>query len=261
MMRAIISAAVAAFTCLMSAGAAHAADPTIAGAGAVVPGTQQFGNSSCRDTYEDGEVVDECPDWQYWTLTGTAGDRVTVNWQHSNPVADPVERLAVFPVGTDDFSINNVEAITAFYLGSNNRAQSIFTLPQTGTYPLRFEADCCGDVGGPYDFAVTVQHVARLFITSPRARAKVARNGRTVTVNVRNPDGAPLDGLTVRLSGSWNGRTRSLGAATSSGGVSRFTLNLPRGTRGRSVKLRAALSGAPGYVTSRSAPVSVRVRR
>ena len=79
MHRAIISATAALAVSLLCAAGAQA-DPTIAGAGTVVPGTQQFGNTLCPNP----PTGPSCQDWQYWKLNGTSGDQVTINWQDSS---------------------------------------------------------------------------------------------------------------------------------------------------------------------------------
>jgi hypothetical protein len=232
------------------------ADPTIAGSATIKPGTQQFGNTLCATPDDEPS----CYDRQYWRLNGTAGDRVTINWQHaSGSYTDYVSELNVWPAGTDDFSLNNSDEIFSFYIGDNDRAQSVFTLPQSGTFPIEFESDCW-DCGGPYDFSTTVEHAVKLFIASPARKARISRNA-TVSVSVRNPDGAALSGLPVKLTGTWKNKTRRLGTVTSANGAATFAVQLPRSARKRWVKLRASFGGTTGYLSARSTTVKVRVTR
>jgi hypothetical protein len=250
----IISASLAALAASLPA-SAHA-DPTIAGAGTIEPGTQQFGNTLCPDM--DRET---CSNVQFWKLNGTAGDQVTIDWQHNGgDEYSYVVQMRVFPEGTDDFSINNVSSLFSFYIGANDKAQSVFTLPQTGTFPLQFIAGCCGDDdAGPYDFSTTIERAVKLFISSPRRKARISRN-TSVVVNVRGAEGAPYTGLPVTLTGVWRGTNRRLGTATSSNGVATFALRLPRSTRKKTIRLRASVSGVDGYLDAQSAMVKVKVK-
>jgi hypothetical protein len=252
----IISAGVAALAGSALATATAHADPTIAGAGTIEPGTQQFGNTLCPDT--DRET---CSNVQFWKLNGTAGDQVTIDWQHGGGDENSyVSELRVYPEGTDDFSINNVNSLFSFYIGANDKAQSVFTLPQTGTFPLQFIAGCCGDDdAGPYDFSTTIERAVKLFISSPHRKAQIRRN-TSVVVNVRGAEGAPYDGLTVTLTGVWRGKSRRLGTATSSNGVAKFALRLPRSTRMKTIRLRAFVSGVDRYLDAQSSMVKVKVK-
>jgi len=256
MHRRIFHIALGAIAAALLIAPAAQADPTIAGAGTVMPGTQQFGNTLCPD-----QPSDSCPDEQFWKLNGTSGDQVTIDWEHGGPdYPEYVNRLQVYPEGTTDFSISNVSPLFTFDLPSNNKAQSVFTLPQTGMFPLRFLTNDCCDVGGPYDFATTIEHAVKLFIGAPKAKSKIKRTSQ-VTVNVRNPDGAPLSGLPVKLTGVWKGKNHRLGTATSSAGLATFQLHLPRSTRKKTIRLRASMSGVAGYLNARSSAVKVKVKR
>jgi macroglobulin-like protein len=253
-MRRVLSCAVALAIAAIVPATAQA-DPTIAGAGTVRPGTQQFGTTLCPDPPSGPRCFDE----QFWRFNGTAGDRVTINWQDTVSYSY-VTTLEVYPEGTDDFSINNVNPMFDFEIGDNSKAQSVFTLPQTGMFPLRFYTDICCDFGGPYDLATTVEHAVSLFISSPARKAKIKR-ASTVTVAVRNPEGAPLSGLPVKLTGVWKAKNHRLGTATATAGAATFQLRLPRSTRRKTIKLRASVSGVPGYLNARSPTIKVKVRR
>jgi len=249
--RTIIRAALVLAAAGLLAAPSAQADPTIAGAGTVVPGTQQFGNTLCPGS--------ACPDYEYWKLNGTAGDQVTIDWEYSGGDVY-ANSLRVYPEGTTDFSLNNVNPIFNFNTGSNGKAQSIFTLPETGMFPLRFEAVCCNDHGGPYDFATTIEHAVKLFIGAPRPKEKIKRTS-AVNVTVRNPDGGPLNGLPVKLTGVWKAKNHRLGTATSSAGVAAFQLHLPKSTRKKTIRLRASVSDVDGYLNARSGTVKVKVKR
>lgn len=235
-----------------SAGPAQA-DSTIAAAAMITPGTQHFGNTLCPDV-----PGDPCPDHEYWKLNLLAGDRVAIDWQVTG--ADTYACcLSVLPADTTDFSINNVSALRYFVLGSNGKAQSIFTAPRSGMYPLLFEALGL-TAGGPYDFVARVEHAARLRIASPTAGRRISRRAK-VTVNVRTPNGVAIDdpALVVTVRGTWAGRSRIVGRAPTAGGVARIGLKLPRSARGQSLTLRASVAG-PGYRRASSSAVRVRVK-
>jgi len=255
MTKATIRALIAALGVSLAVAVPAQADPTIAGSGTVKPGTQQFGNTLCPSPDDEPE----CFDRQYWRLNGTAGDQVTINWEHGGGSTSYVYRMSVWPAGTDDFSLNNADEIFSFYVGDNDKAQSVFTLPQSGTFPIEFAAGCY-TCGGPYDFSTTVEHAVKLFIASPARKARISRNS-TVAVSVRDPDGAPLSGLPVKLTGTWRSKGHRLGTATASHGAATFALRLPRSARKRWVKLRASSSAGGGYLGAKSTTVKVRVAR
>ena len=82
-----------------------------------------------------------------------------------------------------------------------------------------------------------------------------------MTVNVRNPDGGPLNGLPVKLTGIWRSKNHRLGTATNSAGVATFLLHLPKSTRKKTIRLRASVSGVDGYLNARSSTIKVKVKR
>jgi hypothetical protein len=256
MAKTTIRALIAALGISLAVAVPAQADPTISGSGTIKPGTQQFGNTLCPSP----DDAPDCFDRQYWRLNGTAGDRVTIDWEHgSGSSTDYVQELNIWPAGTDDFSLNNANTIFWFYIGDNDKAQSVFTLPQSGTFPIEFESECY-TCGGPYDFSTTIEHAVKLFIASPARKARISRSS-TVSVSVRNPDGAPLSGLPVKLTGTWKNKSHRLGTATASNGAATFAVQLPRSTRKRWVKLRASFSGGTGYLSAKSSTVKVRVKR
>ena len=224
---------------------ATAAGGTIAGAPAVTPSVQQFGNTS------DGALISGCR-YQYWLLNTVAGDQITFDWESASKSL----RLAVYPVGTTDFSLGDTRAFVYFFLNDNGKAQSVFTAPKSGTMPVEF-LTCGTSSHGPYDFLATVRHATVVSFQRP---AVLARTG-TLQVSVHNPDGAAITagvGATVQVrlgSEAWV----PVGSATLTGDPTPVGYALPASYAGRTAQVRVVAGGA-GYLSAASATVSIPVQ-
>ncbi len=220
---------------------------SIAGAPAVTPGLQQFGNTAA------GSVIG-CGHAQFWTLTVVAGDEVTIDWE----AATVRPGLAVFPVGTTDFSLGDASAYASFRLNSNGKAQSTFIAPTTGAMPVTFDTSGCADrYHGPYDFTFYIKHATVVSFQRP---AVLARTG-TLQVSVHNPDGAAITSgvealVQARLgSEAW----ATVGSAMLTGAPTTIGYALPASYAGRTAQVRVVAGGA-GYLSAASATASIPVQ-
>ena len=242
-------------TGIVAAGIAIASSPTgggsIAAAPTVVIGQTQFGNTT-NGCYQDCYAAD------FWKLALIAADRVTIDWESSSSNGCYyADELALWPVGTTDYSINNASRLQNFGIGSNGKAESKFTANTTGAFPIMFDGCYGRSHGGPYDFVAYVRHLPLLSLTTSGAVSSVG----TVTIGAHYADGAPISdrGLQVRVSGRWNRVWHVLGAGTPSNGQARIKIRIPRSERGRAIGLVAAARGA-NYVSRRTSVRTVRVR-
>src|SRR5205823_2290095 len=127
-------------TLVGAAGAFAGGGANLASAPTISPGQQQFGNTT------DG-CEGNCEGADFWKLSLIAADRVTVDWESSAGnygcgTEAYAAKLEVWPVGTTDFSINNLQPSQTFYIGDNDKAESTFTANGTGVFPLVFKAQC-----------------------------------------------------------------------------------------------------------------------
>jgi hypothetical protein len=242
------------FACVATAQAAGGSN--IESAPQVSPGVQTFGTT--------GTGRYQCAAADYWNLSLAAGDEATIDWMSvtDSDGGDYANELSVYPAGTTDFSINNVERMHEFSIGDNDRAESIFSANTTGSYPLIFwrASGRCSSPGGPYSFTVTVKHSVVLFLGSVK---KLDRRSGTISVGVHTPEGQPITdpGLRVSLRGSWPGHKASeLAGGSPSGGIVSLSVKLPKSTRGKKVSIRAISAGA-GYRSAHSSLRTVRVKR
>jgi len=218
---------------------------SIAGAPAVTPGVQQFGNTA------NGGLVGGCR-YQYWLLNTVAGDQVTVDWESASEEL----MLSVYAVGTTDFSLGDTRPYVYFYLNDNGKAQSVFTAPKTGAMPVQFRT-CHTSTHGPYDFLATVRHATVVSFQQP---AVLARAG-TLQVSVHNPDGAAITSgvealVQVRLgSEAW----ATVGSAMLTGAPTTIGYILPASYAGRTAQVRVVAGGA-GYLSAASATASIPVQ-
>jgi hypothetical protein len=241
--------------CGSAPAAVAAGGPNIASGTLVTPGQQMFGDTSA------GEY--NCGPADYWNLPLLAGDRARIDWtslQDSDGI-DYASGLALFPAGTTDFSINNVEPAEEYYLGSNHRAESVFAAGTSGTYPMVFTMSGCGGStpGGPFNFTAYVTHA---IVVSMGSVSGLADRRGSVTVRAHRPDGQPLSDPAVHVSliAAWRGRKpHPVATASPVNGKARLAVKLPQSTRGKKVTLRAVASGT-GYRAARSASRKVRVQ-
>ena len=248
----------AALACVGVTPAIAAGGSSISSAPQIAPGAQNFGNTSSG--FWQG-----CPA-DYWNLSLVSGDEATVDWatEHDSQGTRYANQLEVYNAGVTDFSINNVEPSSEFRIGSNDRAESVFTANTDGIYPLIFirEGFCShtSGYGGPFDFTVSVRHAV---VLSLGAVKKLASRKGVVRVSVHDPDGQPVSdpSLTVTLVGSWSGhKNQLLGSGSPTNGVVVLTVRLPKSARHRKVSVRASAHGA-GYLPAQSSAKSVLVSR
>jgi len=220
---------------------------SIAGAPAVTPGVQQFGNTAA------GSVIG-CRHSQFWTLNVVAGDEVTIDWES----ASVWPFLEILPVGTTDFSLGDTRYFANFSLNSNGKARSIFTAPTTGAMPVMFQTyqSCADSAHGPYDFTFYIKHAT---VASFQRPAALGHTG-TLQVSVHNPDGAAITSgvealVQVRLgSEAW----ASVGSAIVTADPTPVAYTLPTSYAGRTAQVRVVASGV-GYLSAASATASVPV--
>jgi hypothetical protein len=239
-----------------SPAALAAGGSSIASASPVVPGVQNFGDTNTG-------VFRDCPA-DYWNLSLRAGDRATVDWMtltesSGSRYAEYADSLRVYPRGTTDFSINNVDSAYQFSTGSNHHAQSVVSAGSTGIYPLIFYSYHLCSTGGPFNFTVTIKHSAVLFLN----KVKTFAGGRIqAKVGVHTPEGEPItdSALRVRLIGSWPGhKARTLGTGSPSDGSVTLSISLPKSAWGKKVTVRAKASGGD-YLNAQSGVRTVQVR-
>lgn len=223
---------------------------TISGATAIVPGQQEFGNTA--NGAQDSSGIYH----SYWTLSVTAGDQVTIDWEIPPASDNDDPLLRVYPIGTTDFNVDNTDPAEEQDLNSNGRNELVFAATVTGTMPVDFRS-AYGDSAGPYDFTVHVLHDVRLSLPS---LSSLPLTG-SVQVGVHNPDGVALSdpGLVVYLQikekhGTWT----NLASAAASAGVATITYTAPTTLSGEKVSLRAVSAGS-GYLTDSTASEKVLV--
>lgn len=222
----------------------------IASAPTVPPGQQEFGNTT------DGSIGDKWGDW--WKLSLVASDKITVDWE-SGKVTDScgtynaASRLDFWPVGTTDFSVNNVQPLVTLPLGENGKAESMFTANRTGTFLMRFEAGCDGSAhpyGGPYDFTAYVRH-ALVLAVSGQTKALIQRAHRaplphrgTVVFAAHLADGTPVSGdVGATLFAYWASKWHPIGKGAAKGGQIVVPYQLPASVHGL-IRLSVNVGGA-----------------
>ncbi len=233
--------ALAALTaCLTATVASAAGSSSIASAPFVTSGAHLFGDTS---RYAAG--ADNCfctYQFEYWKSHLLAGDVVTVKFANaSNSMSVGVTGLAIYPAGTDDFTVARTGSATEIAVTSNGHAQLRYTAPKTGDYPFGFYSKSTFSDAGAYDFTTTVVHRARLDV------ATTAPLGVTGTLDVvaNYPDGTPIaSGLGATLSGYWTHRWHKLGKASVAAGQIHIPYKLPASRRGTVIKLAVNAGGA-----------------
>jgi hypothetical protein len=215
---------------LSSGGANIASAPTI------VPGQQEFGNTT------DG-CFENCDGADFWKLSLIAADQVTIDWETSptNECSDGgADQLAIWAIGTTDYSINNDSPIQNFGIGSNQKAESTFTASTTGVYPVMFRSCYDQSSGGPYDFTVLIRHKVvvgladqtRSLLQRARQGGRLPRHG-VLDVLVHNADGGAISGAVGgTLSGYWSGSWHKLTGAIAAGGQVLLRYQLPASVHG-----------------------------
>ena len=219
---------------------------TIASAPTVTPGTQEFGNTA------DGKYQYYGQDYgaDFWKLSLIAADHVTVDWESTYDSGCGcwyVDRFLVWPKGTTDYSINNVDPFQKFYGGGNGKAESSFTANATGAFPIMFVSVDENGGTGPYDFTVRVRHLPRIKMQQLPTRVS---SGMSAKVTAYFADGKPISGAkpVIRVRGQWQGAWHSLGSGTPTNGLATIKLVIPSSARGMAVKFQATASGG-AYVS------------
>ena len=241
-------AALAALAALLVSPAVASASggSNIASATTVTFGQQEFGNTSV------GKYGD-CYPATYWNLPLGAGDEVTIDWETSD--SRFAEHLHVFPAGTTDFSINNVESLDTFELGVNNKAESRFTVGTAGVYPFLIHGSCEG-TGGPVDFTATVHHE---LITALQPYPSVNTNSIVVgTASLANGLPAP-DGLGYALTVTWPGGGSAISTGVSVGGSIAFQLGLPAGAAGKKATFTVTRPADASFQAAKSVSLTIPV--
>ncbi|HKP88600.1 MAG TPA: hypothetical protein VJT75_01380 [Thermoleophilaceae bacterium] len=219
---------------------------SIASAPTVVYEQQSFGNTADPNTSSEG-----CGGGRHawWSLPTSAGDRITVDFEGTG-----AEYARVWPVGTTDFNVEDKNYRETKHLGSNDKAQLVFTSPQTGTMPLEFTTDICNfsvsGEPGSYDFTAYVRHAVRLAVPRRESVSRVA----TMRIGAHTPDGASINdpSLVVTLQAhNRGGKFRRVGSASVQDGRATVSYTLPKSWRKHDVYLRAVATG-PNYVTETS---------
>ena len=237
---------------LVPASASAAGGANIASAPAVVYGQHTFGTTA-TGSYE------KCYPAEYWTLPMKAGDQVTVDWATAN--REYAYKALIYPAGTTDFSINNVNPLEYFYLGSNNHAEAVFSTGIGGSYPLIFAGDeCGGPTPGPYDFTATLQRA----LTISLKNYTHIRTTTVISASASLADGSPVpDGLVFNLTVDWHSPTHEsvLYTASSVGGAFSFPLALPETAKGKKATLAVSRGPDPQFLGAESAKLEVKVGR
>ena len=245
---AAILAMVAALALIVASGASAAGGATIASAPIVPFGVHEFGTTAT------GEY--DCGPGEYWNVTIQPSDQITIDWETAQE--EYAYKVAIYPVGTTDYSINNVYPLETYYLGNNNKAEAVFTSGTGGTFPIVFIGSGCGNThAGPYDFTITDQ---RAILVSLAPHQNVNTN-TTLTGTANLVNGAPVpDGLTFNLEVSW-GDGNALYSATSVGGVLSFPLALPESAIGDTASFVVTRPGDSQYQAVKSGVLESRVAK
>lgn len=217
----------------------------IASATTVTFGQHEFGNTSAGK-------FEGCYPAAFWNLPLQAGDQVTIDWETPSPAY--AYHLHVLPAGTTDFSINNVSPLEVFSLGSNNQAESIFSVGASGVYPVFFHGECSSS-GGPVDFTAVDQHE---LVTALKPYAHL-RTNTLVSGTTSLGDGAPApDGLTYSLSVTWSGGSAAYTAISSAGSLS-FPLALPESAIGKVATFTITRPADATYLATKSTSLKVKI--
>jgi hypothetical protein len=137
---------------LVCAVSARGAGSSAATASVVTPGQREAGNTGTVAYHgSPGHCGPETG--EFWRLTLTAGDRVTVHWGSGR---DYVTGFDIWPPGTADFYNDPARRVAYFSVGGDGTQTSTFDVGRSGDYILVFD-DSCGEAG-PYTFTADVVH-------------------------------------------------------------------------------------------------------
>lgn len=223
---------------------------SIATAPTIVFGQHTFGTTAT------GEY--DCGPAEFWNLSLQPGDQATIDWGATQ--RDYARGLYIYPAGTTDFSINNVETLNRYTLGENGKAEAVFSSGTGGNFPLIFVAEGCDDDhnAGPYDFTVTDQHA----ITATLSQFPHIKPTTTLTATASLVSGAPVpDGLAFTLGVTWPGGGVASYTATSRGGGLTFPLALPETAQGQTATFVVTRAADAQFLAVKSASYEVLVSR
>lgn len=245
-MRRMALPATAILLLLLVLGAADASaggGSSIAGATAIQPGVQEFGN-----TGDNSRVNNHY--WAFWSLGVTASDRLVIDWEAAQRVY-----LELLPVGTNDFTLYHTHQMVGQYESANGKNELRFTVPQSGTIPVVF----LSSLPSTYSFTAFVQHA--LSVRIPRISG--LRHRGTVKVHVRNPEGKVISdpSLDVKLQVRRGSRWIAIGRASVAKSIAAVNYRVPRRLWGNRVLFRAVAGGGPAYLFARSKVLRMRVKR
>jgi hypothetical protein len=233
---------------------------TIATAPTVVYGQQEFGSTAMGQEYpEKGCGLFGIATYrdQFWILSATAGDLLTISWGGVNKT-----ELRLYPVGTTDYTVfsetNN--PVAEQELNGNNKNQLQYSVPVSGVMPLEFAVcDYNGEYEkpGPYSFTVTAQHgLAVSMLPRPHIRTNSVIHGSAALVS-----GAPVpDGTVFTLTVAWP-HGSVIYPAASVGGSLAFTLALPEEAEGQSATLSLNRAADSQYLAPQTAEVKTKIAR
>ena len=246
----MLTAAAIGVAALAVAAPARADSSTIVGEPIVVPGHEEFGNSTGDTDVGRGDSV------SYWGLPVIAGDHVSIAYSLSGDEVDAFNLFAM-PVGTR--TLYNVVGLVFHRIKQNVgfRAHGImrYVAPQTGTEPLAFAFGSASE--GPYDFTATVRHRADMRLPGIH---RIARHG-TLHVQAHDPDGKPLTNDKLSIAVQYEASRhhwQTIGRGHPRHGVARVAYSLPARLAGHTVDFRARASGG-GYFTLKTGSRRARV--
>jgi hypothetical protein len=225
---------------------------SIATAPSAVAGQQEFGNLVYGFKREDG-----CSNQVYesfWTLSVTAGDEITVDWETQMDLG-----MAVYPAGTSDFTVAKTGRVLTSHIGANGKEQATLTASASGNMPIVFttEPGGCDFDGSPGSYAFTVYITHELVVSVPRV-VTLHTHG-SIKVSAHDPEGGVVSSpslkiaLEVRDGGGW----ATIGAGSVVNSVATIPFKVPRDLRHKRVTLRAVARGS-GYRTASSTDIRVR---
>jgi hypothetical protein len=226
---------------------------SIAAAPAIVPGQQEFGNTTRGS--KGGSTLCTPAYQQFWTLAVTAGDAITIDWEsHGGGTI-----LGLLPIGTTDFNVNRTSQVVSQKPGGNDKNELMYTANATGIMPLNVEdqgTDCEGYSGpGPYSFTVYITHA--LDVALPHIGA--LHSSGELTIGVHNPEGGaianPAVAVEVQIKGQ--GGWQTIGVASVAGSAAAVHFKVPSYLRHQRVAMRALAHGS-GYASATSAHLKVR---
>lgn len=229
--------------------ASAAGGSNIATAPTILFGQHTFGTTATGEW--------DCGPAEFWNLALLPGDQATIDWGAAQ--RQYAWEAVIFPAGTTDFSINNVEPLNRYFVGENNKAEAVFSSGTGGNFPLIFAAEGCDDdhPAGPYDFTVTDQHAITISLQQyPHIKPTTVVHATANLVN-----GAPVpDGSAFTLQASWAGSVLTYTATSVAGGLS-FPLALPEAAEGQTVTLVVSRGPDGNFLEAKSASYEVRVSR